>query len=295
MREVIVKFQAFKEMVKFLSQYSSNKIPKEEWVESMGFLFCNVEDDYYIIEDAVGMTSGTELDVNLSPMKFGNINEIEREHKGFLGGWWHTHPNLSLFFSETDKKNQVFYQQNNPDGLGIVFDHTMIDHDFLGFKIFRLLHQYSEEVQEVPYQVLGFPEKGLRESLNLLGTDENIINSLVEEYAGKESAIKIDFNTLSEPLVDDPLGDSKWIEMEGDDLMEKDKVMKALKKYKLAANILESTEYQKEYAHLLLKLIENCLAHNYIENAKEEFENNRKMLETHIETEKFEEISQKLS
>ncbi|MGV9200112.1 MAG: hypothetical protein ACOC44_03480 [Promethearchaeia archaeon] len=295
MKQVIVKFLAFKEMVKYLSQYSSNKIPKDEWVESMGFLFCNVEDDYYIVEDAVGMTSGTELDVNLSPMKFSNINEIEREHEGFLGGWWHTHPNLSLFFSETDIKNQVFYQQNNSDGLGIVFDHTMIDHDFLGFKIFRLLHQFSDEVQEVPYQVLGFPEKGLRESLQLLGIEEEIIKSLVEKYAGKDSGIKINFNTLSEPLVDDPFGDSEWIEMEGDELMEKDKVIKALKKYKLAANILEDTEHQKEYARIISKLINQCIDHNYLENAQEEFQKNQTLLKNHIDSEKFKEIHKKLS
>lgn len=293
MREVIVKFQAFKEMVKYLSQYSSNTIPEEDWVESMGFLFCSVEDDYYLIEDAVGMTSGTELDVNLSPMKFGNINEIEREHDGFLGGWWHTHPNLSLFFSETDIKNQVFYQQNNPDGLGIVFDHTLIDYEFLGFKIFRLLHQYSEEVIEIPYQVLGFPEKGLRNVLKLLGVKKDIINSLVDEYAGQDSAIKIDFTKLSEPLVDDPLADAEWIEMEGDDLLEEEKVIKALKKYKLAANILKDTEHEKEFTKLLLKLIEKCIEYNYIDNAKEEFEL-LKSQKSNIKPEKFEKIQSKL-
>jgi proteasome lid subunit RPN8/RPN11 len=293
MREVIVKFQAFKEMLKYLSQYSSYNIPEEQWVESMGFLFCSVEDDYYIIEDAVGMTSGTELDVNLSPMKFGNINEIEREHEGFLGGWWHTHPNLSLFFSETDIKNQVFYQQNNPDGLGIVFDHTLIDHDFLGFRIFRLLHQYSDEVKEVPYRVLGFPENGLRDLLELIGVQIEIIDSLVKEYAGKDSSIKIDFSKLSEPLVDDPLADAEWIEMEGDELIEEDKIIKALKKYKLAANILEGTENQKEYASILLKLVEKCIEFNYMDNAKEEFE----LLKPHksnIDLKKFENIQSKL-
>ena len=175
MKEVIVRFKAFKEMVKYLSQYSSNEIPRDNWVESMGFLFCNVEGDYYIIEDAVGMASGSELDVQLSPMTFGNIQQIESEHEGFIGGWWHTHPGLSLFFSETDVKNQVFYQQANPDGLGIVFDHTMIDEEFIGFKIFRLLHQFSEEVEEVPYQLQGFTETGLREMLELLHVEEEII------------------------------------------------------------------------------------------------------------------------
>ena len=117
MREVIVKFKAFKKMVQYFSKYSSNKIPKSQWVESMGFLFCSVEGDYYFIEDAIGMTSGSELDVQLSPLSLANIQQMEREHDGdFIGGWWHTHPGLSPFFSETDIKNQVFYQTANPDG-----------------------------------------------------------------------------------------------------------------------------------------------------------------------------------
>ena len=121
LKQVIVKFKAYKEMIKFFSQYSSNLIPREKWVESMGFLFGSVEGDYYIIEDAYGVTSGTELDVQVSPMSLGNIDQLLHDHDGdFITGWWHTHPGLSPFFSETDIKNQVFYQSNNEDGLGIV-------------------------------------------------------------------------------------------------------------------------------------------------------------------------------
>lgn len=259
-------------MVKFFVQYSSNKIPKDSWVESMGFLFCNVEGDYYMIEDAIGMGSGTELDVQLSPMKFSNINEIESEHEGFIGGWWHTHPDLSLFFSETDIKNQVFYQQNNPDGLGIVFDHTMIDEDFLGFKIFRLLHQFSDEYNEVPYQLMGFTPDGLKECLELIGIDQDIIESLTKKYGDTGASIKIDFSKMGEPIIEDPLGDSEWLLMEADDLLAEDKIIDAIKKYKMACVILEDSEHKKEYAEIMAKLIKLLIKHNYTENAREEFE-----------------------
>jgi len=294
MREVIVKFKAFEKMVKYFSQFSSNKIPKENWVESMGFLFCNVEGDYYNVEDAIGMTSGSELDVQLSPQSLANIEQVEREHEGFIGGWWHTHPGLTPFFSETDIKNQVFYQTANPDGLGIVFDHSMIDDEFIGFQIFRLLHQFSEEVVEVPFQLSGFTEEGLKDNLELLGIDSNIIKSLCEKYGKETTSIKIDFSKLSEPIVSDPLGDSEWIIMEAEELLKEGKIVNAIKRYKMASIILENTVYINEYADALFSLIRLCAENNYLENAKDEFENFRRLKDT-LDKKKYDELNDSLS
>jgi proteasome lid subunit RPN8/RPN11 len=286
LRQVIVKFKAFREMVNFFSQHSSNKHPEEQWVESMGFLFCSIEGDYYIVEDAIGMTSGTELDVQLSPQSLANIEQMERDHEGFIGGWWHTHPGLSPFFSETDIKNQVFYQTANPDGLGIVFDHSMIDKNFIGFQIFRLLHQFSEKVIEVPYQLLGFTKEGIKETLEVLGIDNDIIEALMEKYGGEGVALKIDFSKLGEPIVSDPLDDSEWIVMEAEESLKEDKIIDAIKKYKTAAMILEKTEYVEKFAEMLCTLIKLCAENNYIENAKEELQN-LKILQGKLSTDKY--------
>ncbi|MHA1291268.1 MAG: hypothetical protein ACTSQJ_01210 [Promethearchaeota archaeon] len=294
MRQVIVKFKAYKEMIKFFSQYSSNKIPKDKWVESMGFLFCNIEGDYYIIEDAIGMTSGTELDVQLSPLSLGNLPDLEREHDGFLGGWWHTHPGLTPFFSETDIKNQVFYQTANPDGLGIVFDHSMIDNDFLGFQIFRLIHQFSEEYVEVPYQLLGFTKEGIKECMNLLGINREITENLANKYSQGQTSIKIDFSKIGEPIVDDPLADSEWLIMEADDLIKQEKIIDGIKKYKTAAIILENTEYIEKYGEILVKVINLCMNNNYEQNAKEEYELFKK-IEDKISKDSFAKLNKEIS
>ena len=294
MREVIVKFKAYKEMVKYFAQYSSYKLPKEKWVESMGFLFCNVEGDYYIVEDAIGMTSGSELDVQLSPQSLGNIPDLERERGGFVGGWWHTHPGLSPFFSETDIKNQVFYQTANPDGLGIVFDHSMIEKDFIGFQIFRLIHQFSEEYVDVPFQLQGFTNEGIKECMDLLGVDKDTIDDLIEKFGGKGAGLKIDFSKLGEPLVDDPLDDSDWILMEADDLLKKDKIIEAIKKYKMTTIILENTEHLEKYREVLAKLIELCAENNFPENAADELESFKK-LEGKIENQAFENDLERLT
>jgi len=294
LKEVIVKFKAYKAMIKFFSQFSSNKISRDKWVESMGYLFCRIEGDYYIIEDAYGITSGTELDVQVSPMTLSNIDQLIHEHDGdFIGGWWHTHPGLSPFFSETDIKNQVFYQSNNPDGLGIVFDHSMIDKDYIGFQIFRLIHQFSEEYVEVPFQLQGFTKDGIKECMALLGIDADITQALIEKYGDKGASIVIDFSKLGDYLGDDPIGDAEWSVMDAEELLKQDKIIDAIKQYKLAANILQNTKYFEEFAKILHILMNLCISNNYIENAKAEFllfQN----LKGKISTEKFKTISNEI-
>ncbi len=264
MRQVIVKFKAFQEMVKYLFQYSSFKLPKSKWVESMGFLFCSIEGDYYIIDDAIGMGFGSELDVNISPMKFGNIDQLEREKGGFLGGWWHTHPDLTPFFSETDIQNQMFYQQNNEDGLGIVFDHTMIS------------------------------KEGIKKTMEIIGVPSDITTALAEKYGGKKFSLKIDFSKLGEPICSDPESDCDWMIMEAEDLLKKDKIVDAIKKYKMASKILENTELQNKLANTLYTLIKLCVKHNYMDNAKEEFIQLKKLM-NYIDSEKFNEMNKILS
>ena len=269
-RQVILTFKAFEEIINYCSQYSSFKIDKEEWIESMGFLFCRTKGDFYIIEDAVGMASGTELDVCINPMDLGKIDELERNREGFIGGWWHTHPNLTPFFSETDIKNQMWYQQANEDGLGLVFDHAAVSEDYMGFDIFRLAHKFSDEYVKVPYQLENFTPKRINKIFSTLGIDENIVNRLAENFGSTSVSLKLDFSKLPESFVDDPLDASEWISSEGDTLLKNGDIVGAIKKYKTSAIILQNTEHYNKYAGYLIKVISLCDENDYLENAKQE-------------------------
>ncbi len=138
-RKVFITMKAFRNICEFSAQYASNYIDRRKWVECMGYLFCRQDGDRYLISDAVGISRGGETFVTMTPDDLARVETLEKEHpEDFLGGWWHTHPGLSPFFSDTDVQNQMFYQAQNEDGLGLVFDHSMIDSKFIGFKIFRL-------------------------------------------------------------------------------------------------------------------------------------------------------------
>lgn len=183
-KQVVVTFAAFEEILAFTAQHASNKIPRARWAESMGFLFCRRDEEAneYVVADAVGMTSGDEMAVNIAPAQLGNIEKLEEERADrglFLGGWFHTHPGLSLFYSDTDCQNQLFYQQFNEDGLGIVFDHTMVAPDFIGFSIFRLKSKDAlDEYEEVPYELRDFTLEGLLKTLVPFGVGEWVVREL---------------------------------------------------------------------------------------------------------------------
>jgi proteasome lid subunit RPN8/RPN11 len=186
-REVIVTYDVFKVICEYSSQFASYKMPRDKWVECLGYLFAKVPskaDTQYIVQEAIGMTSGTEMRVEMPPDEFAQIERLLNERPGmFLGGWWHTHPGLSPFFSETDLDNQTFYQQGNEDGLGIVFDFSLIDDTFIGFKIYRLKTKNSRQYDDVQYKLVGFTEEKLRKVLdNFSGITNTTVHNLAIHY-----------------------------------------------------------------------------------------------------------------
>ena len=57
----------------------------------------------------------------------------------FNVGWYHSHPNLSCFFSAVDIRNQLGFQAANPAAIGLVYYYLRFkDPDDLGFEAYRL-------------------------------------------------------------------------------------------------------------------------------------------------------------
>lgn len=99
-----------------------------------------------IVEDAVPVSHGGSIEVKFSSEQLGAFGQIDMEiwekygsKKWFTVGWYHSHPGLGCFFSSTDVFNQLFWQDKNPNGIGIVFDHKYLEQSGnLGFKTYRL-------------------------------------------------------------------------------------------------------------------------------------------------------------
>jgi proteasome lid subunit RPN8/RPN11 len=95
-----------------------------------------------IIEDAVPVSHGGSIEVAFATedyITFSAIDEKYAQKDWFTVGWYHSHPGLDIFFSTTDIRNQLGWQNANPSAVGIVFDHSYLDlPGDLGFRTFRL-------------------------------------------------------------------------------------------------------------------------------------------------------------
>ncbi|MFW9866466.1 MAG: hypothetical protein ACFFEN_10260 [Candidatus Thorarchaeota archaeon] len=146
---VTIKPLAYYKMLLHVLRFGSKYLDHSNLSEVMGVLIGHLEGEGdvkdVIVEDVVPVSHGGTIEVKFSVEQLGAFGEIDGkifEHYGDAGwfsvGWYHSHPGLGIFFSETDKFNQIFWQKN-PYGIGIVFDHTYLEKPGdLGFRIFRL-------------------------------------------------------------------------------------------------------------------------------------------------------------
>lgn len=129
-KPVILKADAYKTIILYASRYANKEIPAKDWKEVYGVLIGYADDDFVYVERAEALTFGHDTDVVLDERHYIFISEIDsklyEEGKGhYVVGWFHSHPNLGLFFSSIDLTNQLFFQTHK-DGIGLVFDHTLL-------------------------------------------------------------------------------------------------------------------------------------------------------------------------
>ncbi|MHA1671492.1 MAG: hypothetical protein ACTSV5_13080 [Promethearchaeota archaeon] len=147
---VIIKSLAYYKMLIHVLRFGSKIIDPNQCKEVMGGLIghIKIEEDkeFLVIEDAVPVSHGGAIEVRYSSEQLGSFERIDTrvfekfgDRGWFSCGWYHSHPNLSPFFSGTDIQNQLFWQARNPAGVGLVFDHALLEKKGdLGFKAFRL-------------------------------------------------------------------------------------------------------------------------------------------------------------
>ncbi|NVM46371.1 MAG: hypothetical protein HWN79_15790 [Candidatus Lokiarchaeota archaeon] len=180
-KPVIINAEAYKKIILYASRYANHSIPSKDWKEIYGILTGYSDDDFVFVKNAYPLTFGHDTDVQLDERHYVFISEIENKLYGegeghFMVGWFHSHPGLTLFFSDIDITNQLWFQQNNPDFCGLVFDHTIlgkkreekIEDNILtkydtGFEIYRLIDvtidpssaEYENNYHKIDYIVEG--------------------------------------------------------------------------------------------------------------------------------------------
>ncbi len=260
-KSIIIKAEAYKTIILYVSRYANNAIPPKDWKEIYGILIGYSDDNFVYVERAEALTYGHATDVQLDQRHYVFIAEIENklygEGKGYyVIGWFHSHPGLGLFFSYIDLRNQLSFQQSNADFCGLVFDHTLLgkkkeekvkgtEHKITkydtGFEIYRITDlnmdindpQYDNNYHKVEYIVDGLNKfffANVLSELSALVSVGKPLQAAYGEHYELESSNKKD-EIKKENLVEIPISDD--IEFDIDDFFYGDISKKVKKKTQL--------------------------------------------------------------
>ncbi|MHA1728613.1 MAG: hypothetical protein ACTSWY_07755 [Promethearchaeota archaeon] len=168
--EVFFSGQSFRDMILFSGRFANSSILEEEWKNVYGFLIGKVEygenegqnnnESFLLVKKLIPMVHGTRKEVYFNEQEYAISESIMDEifKAGmFVVGWFHSHPGLGLFLSETDLYNQLGFQSGFNDAIAAVFDFTMITEKSSGLKIFKLddvIRGIKSSYSELPYQII---------------------------------------------------------------------------------------------------------------------------------------------
>ncbi len=160
---IFIEYEAFRDIVIHTAQFAHFDMKVKNWKEVYGFLAGYIDEDtqWVHITAAYPITHGTHYGVEFKKQHYvlsAYLNLMLAENEEFFVGWYHSHPGLDLFLSETDIINHLAYQIVNPRAIALVFDHTKIISKKHPLSIFQLDNpQYgiSSTYHEVEYYIGG--------------------------------------------------------------------------------------------------------------------------------------------
>jgi proteasome lid subunit RPN8/RPN11 len=164
---IFMEHSAFRDIVTHTAQYAHFDLKVKNWKEVYGFLSGYIDEDtqWVHITNAYPITHGTHYGVEFKKRHYvrsAYLNLMIAEQNEFFVGWYHSHPGLDLFLSETDVMNHLAYQIVNPKAIAVVFDHTKIIQKSPPLMIFQLDNpQYGiqSSYHPVEYYIGGINKK----------------------------------------------------------------------------------------------------------------------------------------
>jgi len=140
--KVFIKMSAFKDILSHALRFANITLEYNDQV--LGFCIGSREpnSNNFIVHRTIPITHGDIVEIGFSKKIHKVLVQTKEEAKNEsfeLLGWYHSHPDSeSFFFSEVDKKNHLYFQNDqNPNAFGIVFDHSKLQTNF-GIEVFRL-------------------------------------------------------------------------------------------------------------------------------------------------------------
>jgi proteasome lid subunit RPN8/RPN11 len=198
----VLFWKAYKRIVGYGIRYASDKIKRKKWREVYGILVGSIENNFVFIKDAIPMIAGQRAGVEYEDKQYVDMAEIDYKiyekalkdkKKDFIIGWWHTHPGFGFFFSPVDSLTQLGYQTNNPNAIGLIFDHTEKNNHSLGISGLRLKN--AEKGIPSGYEIVNLffnPEKKIQLER---------INEVIKDIQKNQSIIQKKLTYIQEKII----------------------------------------------------------------------------------------------
>jgi len=137
--KVFIKMSAFKDILSHAFRFAN--ITPGDNDQVLGFCIGSRDPDNnnIVVNRVIPITHGDIVEIGHKVL-IQTKEEAKNENSELLG-WYHSHPDSeSFFFSDVDKKNHLYFQnEQNPNAIGIIFDHSKLQKGSnFGLEVFRL-------------------------------------------------------------------------------------------------------------------------------------------------------------
>ncbi|TXT59813.1 MAG: hypothetical protein BAJALOKI3v1_1010010 [Promethearchaeota archaeon] len=192
---VDIKKEAFRNIIAHIFRFGHEAL--DESVDTMGFCLGSLEQDHYVVKNAIPVSHGPSLRKNYFSKKSKLVNQIEEKYQDEnlqLIGWYISHPSEGVEWKEIDIQNHLQIQtERRPNAFCILLDHKLIrKEDDFGVKIYTLKDfemGEASEIKELAYKV---------ESPNSLDFF-NWVQKFVEDYHKSDPILIKEIEEIVEP------------------------------------------------------------------------------------------------
>ncbi|MHA1269138.1 MAG: Mov34/MPN/PAD-1 family protein [Candidatus Helarchaeota archaeon] len=162
--EVVLSLKAIKKIMLHVIEYSNSSKKRWQWKEVIGLLGGKIGTKNKVyVSNSYAINHGSKYHVGYQKQNYISaaiINDILSSRDEFFVGWYHSHPGIGFFYSETDVINHIGYQDVNPQAIGLVFDHEGYKKSKKFFEIYNLNYSLSGAIgyDEIDYVIKEIPK-----------------------------------------------------------------------------------------------------------------------------------------
>jgi len=127
-QSVSISKDAYHQILSYVIKYANPNKAYRQWREVIGWLIGKVNGDTINVLQAIPMTSGSSIFVQIADYTIlPKIAEEAAKHGAIIVGWFHSHPSFGFFLSGIDIRTQRYQQSLFENAIALVCDPTKIN------------------------------------------------------------------------------------------------------------------------------------------------------------------------